>query len=597
MTIAEMMNQSWISPLLNHLWQSTAVSLAAWLLILTLRKNRAAVRYCVWMVASIKFLLPFSLLEAAGEIMRPRALPAVSSTGISVAVSQIAQPFESVQQPTPWVASSAQSMHSWPIFLAIAPWVAGTLVIGLRWLRSWRQIRAAVRLAQPSEINAAVPVLISPSLMEPGVFGAFRPVMLLPEGIVNRLTESQLNAVVEHEMCHVQRRDNLTFALHMVVEALFWFNPIVWWIGAQLVEERERACDEAVLDRGNEAEIYAESILSVCKHCIESPLPCAAGVGGSDLKKRIVHILSERVANRLGASRKILLGVAGLLAVALPTFFGLFHAAPFSVLAQSIDAPADLPRYEVSTVKPNHAEDGRFETMITPGGIEMDGVPVQLILRQAFAVGDDRIIGAPSWVEAQRWDIQAKVAPDDAPKLAKLKHSERMMMLQPLLVERFGLKFHHETRELPVYELVIAKGGSKLKESTDDAGPGDASKDQHTRLMIGMGNIEGHRFSVANLTEVLANPVGRTIVDKTGLNGRYDFTLQFTDESVPSRMGLGPGPGQDGPHAGAGGPPPSDSSGPDIFTAVQEQLGLKLVSAKGPVDVIVIDHIDKPSPN
>ena len=595
MTISEIMIQNWIAPLMNHLWQSTAVALAAWLLELTLRRNRAAVRYGVWMVASIKFLLPFSIFEAAGEIIRPRAVPALPSTAISVAVSQIAQPFEPVQQASPWVASSAQNLHSWPIFLAIALWAAGSLVIGLRWLRSWRQIRAAVRLAQPCAINAAVPVLISPSLMEPGVFGAIRPVMLLPEGIANRLTKSQLNAVVEHEMCHVRRRDNLTFALHMVVEALFWFNPMVWWIGARLVEERERACDEAVLERGNEAGTYAESILSVCKHCIESPLPCAAGVSGSDLKKRIVHILNEGVTNRLGTSRKILLGGIGLLAVALPTSFGLFHAASFAVLAQAKDAPADLPHYEVSTVKPNQADDGRFGTMIRPDGIEMNGVPVQMVLRQAFSVGDDRIIGAPSWVYTQRWDIQAKVSPEEAPKLAKLKHSERMMMLQPLLADRFGMKFHHETRELPVYELVIAKGGSKLKESEVEAGPGSDPKAPHSRLTFGMGNIEGQRFSIDNLADALSNAVGRTILDKTGLTERYDFTLHFNPENMPP-MGAAPGTGPDGPHAG-GGPQQPDSSDPDIFTAVQEQLGLKLVSAKGPVDVIVIDHIDKPSPN
>ena len=113
-------------------------------------------------------------------------------------------------------------------------------------------------------------------------------------------------------MCHIRRRDNLAAALHMFVEAIFWFHPLVWWIGSRLIDERERACDEEVLRLGSEPQVYAEGILNVCKFYLESPLPCASGVTGSDLKKRIEAIMTNRIAHRLTTARKVLLASAAI---------------------------------------------------------------------------------------------------------------------------------------------------------------------------------------------------------------------------------------------------------------------------------------------
>ena len=192
-----------------------------------------------------------------------------------------------------------------------------------------------VRTASHMALVADVPVLSSPSLLEPGVFGAIRPVLLLPEGITDRLTAPQLKTVIAHEMCHVRRRDNLTAAIHMLVQAAFWFHPAVWWIGTRLVEERERACDEAVLQAGNEAHVYAEGILNVCKFYVESPLACVSGVTGADLKKRIVRIVNAPRA-KIGFRRKLLLSLAGLLSVAVPVAFGLVQAVSTENAAKDI---------------------------------------------------------------------------------------------------------------------------------------------------------------------------------------------------------------------------------------------------------------------
>jgi uncharacterized protein (TIGR03435 family) len=359
------------------------------------------------------------------------------------------------------------------------------------------------------------------------------------------------------------------------------------------VEEREFACDEAVLQTGSEAEIYAEGVLNVCKFYVESPLSCVSGVSGSDLKKRIVRIMTERVARKLNLGRKLLLGAAGLAAVIPPIMFGVLHAAQIRALSQAADASASVPKFEVSTIKPTESDENRFMLMFTLDGISMTGVPVQMILRQAFSVEDDRIIGAPSWAKSDRFDIQAKVDGEDAPKLEKLSMDQRQSMLRPLLEDRFHLKYHHETRELPVYVLVVAKGGSKLKESKPDDPAVSGDDGRRMLRMMGRGRFEAQGTPVGDLIDALSQHVGLTILDKTGLTGNFDFALQWTPEDAAPAMatfGAGAPPGNEGAS------PPS-AGGPSLFTALQEQLGLKLESQMGPVDVIVVDRIEQPSPN
>jgi hypothetical protein len=215
-------------------------------------------------------------------------------------------------------------------------------------------VRAAVRASTRLDLPTPVEVRSSPGLLEPGVVGLFRPILLLPEPLVESLTPSQLAALLAHELCHINRRDNLFASMHMIVEALFWFHPLVWLIGARLVEERERACDEEVLSLGNEPRIYADAILNVCRLCVESPLTCVSGVSGANLKhvkQRIEAIMTNGTGLALNRARKILLAVAGVAAVAGPVATGVaigFGQAP-AIRAQS---PATVPVASPAPVAP-----------------------------------------------------------------------------------------------------------------------------------------------------------------------------------------------------------------------------------------------------
>lgn len=245
------------------------------------------------------------------------------------------------------------------------------------------------------------------------------------------------------------------------------------------------------------------------------------------------------------------------------------------------NASAPLPLFSVATVKPAKSDAMSWGWRYTPDGVSLTGMPMESIVCFAFDVEADRIIGLPNWIKDQRFDMQAKVDPADAPKLKDLNYHQRYAMLVPVLEDRFGLKFHHETRVLPVFDLVVAKGGAKLAE----AKPGADGKTKDGGWSSGNGRMDATAATIDSLTAMLRQEVEHPVLDKTGLAGRYNFKLRWTPEDAPAAAGA------DGLSAG------SDTSAPDLFTAVQEQLGLKLESRKAPMDVIVIDHIEKPTEN
>jgi len=324
-----------VAAIADHLWQSTLFALAAGLMVgVALRRNRAHERYWLWLAASLKFLLPFSLLVSLGNRLAFALDYEQQQHGWQIAVHRLSQPF------SPDVAGSVPSNPTELLgVVLLLVWSGGFLTVVTVWLWRWQAIARAIRqgialehgpeaqmlrqMQQTLGVRKPITLLQGPSSLEPGVVGIFRPVLLWPEGISAHFSPSHLQAVIAHEVCHVRRRDNLAAMLHMLVEAVFWFHPLVWWLGARLMCERERACDESVLELGNERTIYAESILKTCQFCISSPLPLLSGVTGAHLKQRIIHIMTGDATHRLGSSRKLVLSTAAACAVAAPIVFGV----------------------------------------------------------------------------------------------------------------------------------------------------------------------------------------------------------------------------------------------------------------------------------
>jgi hypothetical protein len=251
------------------------------------------------------------------------------------------------------------------------------------WYARWRRVTSALRgnlpvtsgrefevlrgLEKNTAIAGEVKLVVSNAALEPGIVGVFHPILLLPSGIADRLTDAELQAIIIHELCHVRRRDNLSAALHMLVEAIFWLHPLVWWIGSHLVDERERACDEQVLLLGGDPQTYAESILKVCEFYLESPLPCTAGVTGSNLKRRIEAIMLHRAPLNLDLRKKLLLTAMAAMVLAGPIVIGILNPAPSR--AQSKPAPTanSAPKYVLGDLRIDgdvHDRDGVRERVL-----------------------------------------------------------------------------------------------------------------------------------------------------------------------------------------------------------------------------------------
>ena len=325
-----------IGGILDHLWQSTLFAGVAGLLTLMLRRNGAHIRFLLWFAASVKFLIPFAAVAALGSYLLAPLAPPISAPGLSMLLPA-AQPFSS-PSTLPSVLA-ARGLDFTPFLLAV--WSIGFALIAGRWWSRWLRVRRALDGAVASPLAAPIAVRMSPMSLEPGLVGIVRPVILLPQGITEDLSDAEMDAILAHEICHVTRRDNLAAASHMLVETLFWFHPLVWWLGARLNAERERACDEGVLGSGKAPQVYAESILKVCRLYLHSPLACAAGVSGTDLKKRLEAIVENRPAPRLNQTQKLALLGSAIVAVAAPVVLGLLQSG--SALAQTASPAIQSP--------------------------------------------------------------------------------------------------------------------------------------------------------------------------------------------------------------------------------------------------------------
>ena len=277
--------------------------------------------------------------------------------------------------------------------------------------------------------------------------------------------------------------------------------------------------------------------------------------------------------------------------------------------APSLDGAA--LEYEVASIKVAHhtgADAYRVGVVPSPDGLTATNVTLQILIVIAYGVQNNQIMGAGDFLNSEHYDFDAKMSEATAAELRKLSPEERTTarqhMLQALLEDRFKLKIHRETRELPVYALVLAKGGSKMKEVTapsPDASPVASGSAGRTGAGGGPGiSVSGGRggvmtatgtsMSINALIHTISTSLDRPLIDKTGLTGYYDFSLEWIREDAAQSAAAAS-------LAAGGGAVPAENSAPNIFTALQEQLGLKLEPTKGPVEVIVVDKSEKPSGN
>jgi bla regulator protein blaR1 len=612
--IAQILSDLWKSlapPLGNHLWQSTLFAAVAGLLTLLLRKNSAGTRYWLWMAASLKFLLPFSLLVTIGSYASRRHSVANSTGDFYLVMDSVSQPFS---HGSPSVATHASVLANLtqmlPAILA-AVWLFGFVAVLYTWLARWRRISTAMRAAMPvqegREVNAlrrleqaggvrrGISLLLSRSSLEPGIFGIAHPVLVWPEGISDRLEDAHIEAIMAHEIWHVRRRDNLAAAFHMLVEAIFWFHPLVWWLGARLVEERERACDEEVLQLGNPPQIYAESILKICEFCVGSPLACVSGVTGADLKKRIVYIMNERFTRKLDLTRKLLLTTAGIMAITVPVIFGLLRPAQSRAQAPAQPGVAASPGFESVSIKLNKTGEAMppFKIVSNPPGkgvgvmfngneFKATNATLRFLVKWAYNVEDFQISGNSEALDSDRYDVIATFSGPRSQEVSESMKDQRRQLLQALLADNFKLVLHRETRDVPAYVMSVGKNGPKF----DEAKPGNQYLDglkasdgspagphrMTIRKIAGYRELEVQALPVENLARLFSDYLDRSVVDRTGLTGEYDLKLVLPENFTKTTSS-------------------------EAFAAIEEQLGLKIDPQLTPKEFLTIDRAEKPQFN
>jgi uncharacterized protein (TIGR03435 family) len=452
------------------------------------------------------------------------------------------------------------------------------------------------RLSVEAGLHRSIAVRVHESIPGPMTYGTLRPVILLPLD-AESWSDDALSRAMIHELEHVRRGDWLTQCLARIVGGLYWFHPLVWVAWRRLSLEAERACDDAVLRR-SEATAYAQQLVLLAERLASTATPPLLAMAACrDLSTRVRAVLD-------GAQTR---GRAGALHVATAIVAAaLFIAAVAPLRAvREVQAPPDgaqqtPPAFDTASVKPNKSGDEERLIRLDPGGgLTVVNMQLRYLITWAYQIQNFQLDGGPDWIASDRFDMVAK--PErEVPSTGG--QDARRMMLRTLLADRFKLVMHKETKELPIFELVVAREdgrlGPQLRPAAVDCdaraaaaragtpppalagppGPGSCGSTMNP-LRIRSGGV-----TLALLASLLEGPAQRLVIDRTGLAGSWDLEVNYT----PDRSQLPPGVEL---------PSSIDPNGPSLFTALEEQLGLKLRPARGPVEVLVIDSVQQPAPN
>ena len=577
--------------LVHFLWQGVAIAIpyAAARLMLA----RPAARYLL-ACAALAAMIAAPLVT--WEVLRPPEpgpaaayrlsnAPPAASTSALPASTLIAVPSARSARFLSWVVIAWFSGAA--IFWAR---LAGGWVIAARlrstmvrpappeWQQILRQLGARIGLTRP------VRLLVSAMVQVPAVVGWLRPVVLVPVGALGGLPPAHLEALLLHELAHIRRHDYLVNMLQSAAEALLFYHPAIWWVSGHLRTERELCCDDLAVAASGDALTFARALAQL-ESCRPAHLTAAVAANGASLAARVARLLGQpRPAVRTGLG-------PGVLAVTI-----LLAAATYGLFGQSDPHPA----FQVASIKHNPAEwsDPTQHPMgvgYHPGGrLTATNASLMLLIQFAYAPHDNpmlghslpllaaQVVGGPSWISVPGYDIEAKPEVETDAKTTWL-------MLQTLLADRFKLALHRETRELPVYALTVAKSGVKLPPAKE-AGcisfpPGTTPHYVAGKVDCGYVSgpfgsapgrltIMGFKVHIADLVKELAVVMDRPVLDRTGFTGEFDLSLNFTPEGAAA-----------------------DPDIPNIFVALEEQLGLKLAPARGPVEVLVVDHAERPAAN
>jgi uncharacterized protein (TIGR03435 family) len=549
--------QPWVErlgwTLVHFLWQGLLIAMA-YAAARTLAR-RPQSRYILGCVALA--LLVAAPLVTFGILSPDKSIAANPYVGKVPVTSAAAAGAVSSVRDAAAITARRDVLMPWIVSL----WFAGAVVFWVRltagWLIAARLRRISIRTAPPewqrtldrikARIGVSRPVrlLVSAIVQAPAVVGWLRPLVLMPVGALAGLPAEHVEMLLAHELAHIRRHDYLVNIIQSIAEALLFYHPAVWWISGHLRAEREVCCDDIAVAIGGDAFTYARALAGLASR--RPPLlNLAVAADGGSLPERIGRLLDQPVRNarpRPGA------------ALAAAILLGL---AAWGLLAQ----PQPVRKFEAVTIKPNelggghshsHTSDGRWNASMT----------TKSLIEFAFGIRSFQLEGGPGWLDEKNYDFVATTG-DATP----LMDRNLRPYLQSLLRDRFHLVYHRTQKEFSVYALVTARGGPKLTPSTGD----EKDSGTHSNGNHGIVHMTGTNLTMAGFASFLARQMDRPVIDRTGIPGTYDVKLDWSTGDA-------------------------DTTLPTVFSALQEQLGLRLESGKGPVEILVIDSVDLPTPN
>lgn len=592
------------------------------------RRSRAAVRHLL-LASSFAMLLVLpaaSVLSPAVDLIVPRAMEAAIFPLEFVEPADVAGARAS-SSATSGAAAGLPEPWNWPSMSEVttAIWAAGALVFllpvafGLWQVRVLRRTALpwptgqalTITLAQAAGVNRRVDILLHESLPGPMTSGTLSPAIFLPADAAS-WPRADLTRAIVHELEHVKRLDWLTQCVARVTAAAYWFHPVVWFAWRRFALEAERACDDAVLSGSNTDDTeYADQLVHLAQKLSASPAQLHLAMASRrDLSARIRAVLDSGQA-RGRAGRQVVL-LAWTTAVMLVAIVSPLRLQAGAVQVASPSASGQATRYDVATVKSCEPEDnptgargtyGGTNATFSPGRFYVPCVTTEQLIYLAYAsagvppgeqlVNDNpgagsnasKVRGGPDWVHSLRDKYRVEAT------AAGVTDRQVLMgaMLRTLLEERFKLRLHRETEDVAMLKLVVARSGLKLKpmkegdcEPFNSADPAAKSAKPICGALL-MDSVDGRTrwtfggFPMSQIASSMSRQAGAHVRDETGLTENYLFRLEFVRDSDA---------------AGS-----SATKGPDIFTAVQEQLGLKLEPTRGPRGYLVIDAIERPTPD
>lgn len=543
------------------------------MLLWAMRIKTAATRHAAWTVVVIVMLL-LPIWSMTGLTLPVRVLQPESSrsaepvTAAPIPLDTIAT-VEAVAPATPLPSEPPRRIDSTIILIGVYVLGLGVLLarLAIGTVHANRLRRTATTIAgAATSTRCSTPITV----------GWLKPLMILPSGW-QHWPSAQLDAVLTHEREHARRRDPLVQWFALFNRAVFWFHPLAWWLERRLATLAEEACDAAVLAAGHAPEAYADYLLDIARsmtreghriHVVGVAMP------GSGLQPRLRKILDGAPTPHTSTMR-------------LACTFACCAISSVLFAAASLAPAPPQQKFDVASIK-IAGEKSPVSTRVTPSGILYGGVTVRMLIADAFGVKALSISSPDAATrevldDRQRYDIEAKA--DHAVTAEQMKP-----MLQALLADRFKLSSHKDSRTESIYRLTSLPGGVKLQASTGEGEPvcGPAPE----------GGAVCKNMTMAAFADVLTNRMARVVVDETKLSGRYDFILKLDGTPGLNQMRAALASSADpGAAKAAWAAASNDWTSSSILTDIQKQLGLKLEADKAPVEHLVVDHVERPTPD